>query len=151
MRYLKLAEKLSLEYNYDDGLEYFLCAVIARGGNVLSVGYNKKSTNAFVEHYADVARGVRDYCMSTHAEMSAVLSARGKHDLTGTKLYVVRTKPSGGLGMARPCPICYRVLQSYGIKKAYYSISDEEYGVMKIKSDQEYEELKDLEYEPILY
>lgn len=132
MKYLKLAEKLSLEYEYDDGLEYYLCAIIVKGGNVLSIGYNKKSTNGFVEHYADVARGIRDYCMSTHAEMDAVLKARGKHDLRGTKMYVVRTKPSGGVGMAKPCEICQHILYNYGIKRAYYTIADNEYGVLRV-------------------
>lgn len=132
MKYLKLAEKLSLEYEYDDELEYYLCAIIIKGGNVLSIGHNKKATNGFVEHYADVARGIRDYCMSTHAELDAIHNGRSKSDLRGAKIYVVRILPSGGVGMARPCPICQCALHNYGIRKAYYTISDIEYGVMRI-------------------
>lgn len=132
LKHLKTAQKLAQEHEYDEGLEYFLCAVIVKGGNILSIGYNKKSTNGFVEHFADVARGQRDYCLSTHAEMDAVLAARAKIDLRGTKIYVVRIKASGGLGMARPCFICQHMLYNYGIRRAYYSIDDDEYGVMKV-------------------
>lgn len=132
LKYLKIAEKFALEHDYDDPLEYYLCAVIVRGGGIVSVGYNKKSTNGFVEHFADLVRGERDYCLSTHAEMDAVLKARGKTDLRGCKLYVVRIKPSGGLGMAKPCEICQHIMYNYGIRRAYYSIDDEEYGVMKV-------------------
>jgi deoxycytidylate deaminase len=70
--------------------------------------------------------------MSTHAEMDAVLKARGKIDLRGSKIYVIRTKLSGGLGMAKPCEICQHILFNYGVKRAYYSIGEDEYGVMKI-------------------
>lgn len=127
-----MAEKYALDHEFDEGLEYFLCALIVRGGSVVSVGFNKKPTNTFVEHYADVARGKRDYCMSTHAELDAVCKARAKVDLRGTKLYVTRIKPSGGMGLAAPCPICQHVLFNYGIRKAYYSIDDQNYGIMKV-------------------
>ena len=131
-KYIKMAEKYALDHSFDPELEYFLCALIVRGGSVISVGYNKKPTNTFVEHYADVARGKRDYCMSTHAELDAICRARAKTDLRGTKLFVTRIKPSGGMGIAKPCPICQHVLYNYGISKAYYSIDDQSYGVMKV-------------------
>lgn len=132
LKYLRLAEKFALEHEFDAALEYYLCAVLVRGGGVISVGYNKKATNGFVEHYADQVRGERNYCLSTHAEMDSILRARGKTNLRGTKIYVVRIKPSGGLGMARPCEICQHILYNYGIKRAHYSITDSEYGVMKL-------------------
>lgn len=132
LKHLNIADKYCIEHEYDDSLEYHLCAVIVRGGSVVSVGYNKKGTNAFVEHFADLARGKRDYCLSTHAELDAIVKARNKTDLRGCKIYVVRRKLSGGYGMARPCAICQYALFNYGIKKAYYSINDNEYGTMKI-------------------
>jgi deoxycytidylate deaminase len=131
-KYIKMAEKYALDHKFDEGLEYFLCALIVRGGSIISVGFNKKPTNTFVEHYADVARGKRDYCMSTHAELDAICKARAKVDLRGTKLYVTRIKPSGGMGMARPCEICMGALENYGIKRVYYSIENNEYGVLKV-------------------
>jgi len=135
LKYITLAEKFAVEHKFDNALEYNLCAVIVRGGGIVSVGYNKKSTNAFVEHFADLVRGERDYCLSTHAELDAICKSRSKSDLRGTKIYVVRIKPSGGLGMARPCVICQKALYSYGVKKAFYSITNSEYGVMRLNSE----------------
>lgn len=130
-----MALQSASDHDYGD-LEYSLCAILVRGGSVISTGYNKRNTNAFVEHYTDLAKGQRDWCMSTHAEMDAVLQARGKTDLRGSKIYVVRIKQNtekyGTFGMAQPCEICKHVLYNYGIKKAYYTIDDNTYGVMKI-------------------
>jgi len=134
-KHLQLAMEYAKSHTYDDTLEYKLCAVIVSGGSVVSVGYNKRNTNAFVEHYADLARGGgRTYCMSTHAELDAILAVRSKIDLSGSKIYVARLRKHKGMepiGMARPCPICERALFAYGIKRAYYTIDANYYGIMK--------------------
>jgi deoxycytidylate deaminase len=122
---------------YEPSIEHKVCAVIVRGGAILSVGFNQRKTNAFVEYYTDKVRGHgRGYYMSTHAEQNAILSIRKKVDLTGSTIYVARLRSLaskyGKVGLSRPCNICQKVLLSYGIKKAYYTITDNEYGVMKI-------------------
>lgn len=137
-KYLKAAIKHAQNHEYDPFMEYKLCAIIARGGTILSVGFNRRQTNAFVEHYTDRIKGpCRDYSMSTHAEMDAVMSVRAKTDLRGCKIYVARIRPPGNLqghevGLARPCEICQNVLFSYGIRRAFYTIDDNNYGVMKV-------------------
>ena len=134
-RYLRLAMQYASDKEYDDQIDYHLCAIIVRGGSVISVGFNKVNTNAFVEHYADIARGRgRDWCLSTHAEQDAILKARGKVNLKGCKIFVARRKKiDGSPGMARPCPICENALYSYGIRKAYYTINEHQFGKMLIK------------------
>ena len=134
-RYLRLAMQYANDKDYGDQIDYHLCAIIVRGGSVISVGYNKHNTNAFVEHYADIARGRgRDFCLSTHAEQDAILKARNKVDLRGTKIFVARRlRLNGKPGMARPCPICENALNSYGIRKAYYTINEHQFGKMLIK------------------
>lgn len=131
-KFLKMAESLALKHTFDDGLEYHLCAVVVKAGKPVSIGYNNRSTNQFVEHYANLARGRRDYCLSTHAEMDAILQARNKTDLNGCKVYVARILKLGGVAMARPCLICEQMLYNYGIKRAYYTMNDNEYGVMRV-------------------
>lgn len=134
-KYLSLAIEYAKQHDYHPSLDYKLCAIIVSGGNIISVGYNKRNTNAFVEHYADQVKGKgRDFCMSTHAEQNAVLLARHKTDLTGSKIYVARLrrhKDMDPIAMARPCPICENVLKAYGIKRAYYTIDNDHYGIMK--------------------
>lgn len=135
-KHLKAAIKLAKAHDYDEGLEYHLCAMIVRGGNIISVGFNKHNTNGFVEHYADQVKGSgRNYCLSTHAEADSILKARKKTDLNGCKIFVIRLRPSGAkeeVGLARPCKICENILYAYGIKRAYYTIDDYNYGVMRI-------------------
>ena len=134
-KHLRLAMASAATYDCDSSLEFNLCAVIVRGGAIISIGFNKHSTNAFVEHYADVSRGNRDWCSSTHAEMDAVLRVRSKTDLRGAKLFVARRRKSDGSpAIARPCEICQQILYSYGIKRAYYTIGPNEFGQMKISS-----------------
>lgn len=134
-KFFRMALQHATEHNYDNQ-EYNLCAVIVRGGAVISVGFNKRNTNGFVEHYTDRAKGQRDWCMSTHAEMDAVLQARAKTDLKGCKIYVLRkhlnTTNYDTLGMAKPCEICQHVLYNYGIRRAYWTIDDKTSGSMKV-------------------
>lgn len=134
-KYLRMAMAYAKDNAYDEWQEQHLCAIIVRGGSVVSVGYNKRGTNAFVEHYGDVAKGQRDWCLSTHAEMDAILKVRGKIDLRGCKIFVARKrKLDGACGLARPCEICQHVLFNYGIRRATYTISETEFGQMKIEN-----------------
>jgi deoxycytidylate deaminase len=138
-RHLTTTIRRACAHEYDPHTDYRLCAVIVRGGRILSTGFNRRSTNAFVEHYTDLVRGTgRGFSLSTHAEMDAVLSARDKIDLRGCKIFVARLRADGSIGLARPCEICFRVLQAYSINKAYYTINNHEYGVMKITQNGEY-------------
>jgi deoxycytidylate deaminase len=133
-KYLLLAKSFGDQHTFDEYLEHHVCAIIVKGGRVLSVGYNKSGTNAFVRYYQKIAK--HEYCETTHAEQDAILKVRSKTDLRGSKIFVVRLRssnsPLGELGLARPCPICEEVLKSYGIKRAYYSISDNEFGVLSL-------------------
>ena len=45
-------------------------------------------------------------------------------------VYVARIKRDGNWAMARPCPNCRKTLRSKGVKSVYYTISNNEYGVM---------------------
>lgn len=134
-KFFRMALQYAQTHDYEDQ-DYHLCSLIVRGGSVVSVGYNKRNTNSFVEHFTDLARGQRDWCMSTHAEMDAVLQVRSKIDLRGSKIYTIRkhkdTDKYSVFGMAKCCEICQHVLYNYGIKKAYYTINDHTHGVMKI-------------------
>lgn len=133
-KFFRIALQTAQAHDYSD-MEYNLCAIIVRGGSIISTGFNKRGTNSFVEHYGDKARGQRDWCLNTHAEMDAVLQARQKSDLTGCKIYVIRKRidaNKGILAMSRPCCVCEGILKAYGIKKAYYTIDDNYYGMMRV-------------------
>lgn len=129
-----MAKQYAIEHKFDESLDYRLCAVIVSGGRILSVGFNKRTKNSFVRHFQ---KGVREFCLATHAEQSCVLKIRKKIDLTGSKIYVVRLGGHNGesYAMARACTMCQRMLRNYGINKVYYSINEHQYGILKLLSN----------------
>jgi len=129
IKFLKIAKEQIKEHKYSDDLEYRLCAIIVKGGNILSIGFNKRPKNSFVRHFQ---KGLRDHCQATHAELDSILSARKKIDLTGAKIFVARLLANDTVAMSRPCNLCEHVIYRYSINKAYYTIDNNHYGIMKI-------------------
>lgn len=131
-RQIDMALSFARTYRHDPSLPAVVTAMIVSGGRVLSVGYNRRSNHLLQEHYK-----TNPHCNSVHAEVDAILNVRKKIDLTGSKIVVVRrhkldTENKPLIVLAKPCPMCQAVLYSYGIKRALYTISNNEYGVMKI-------------------
>lgn len=48
----------------------------------------------------------------------------------GSQVYVVRIDRKNNLTLARPCCVCQRMMRARNIKRCYYSISENEYGVI---------------------
>lgn len=132
-KFLKLAINEINNHTFDDCLNFHLCAIIVGGGSVLSIGFNKMSRNSFVQHLS-VDPSYNKPFINKHAELDAILRARNKIDLSGCKIYVARIKRLyKEIGMARPCVVCQNALFRYGIKRAYYTIDQENYGILTIK------------------
>lgn len=60
-----------------------------------------------------------------HAEMRLCR----KLDYYGT-VFVARRLASGGWGLARPCIDCQRILRSRRVRRVYYTVNQNEYGVI---------------------
>jgi len=57
----------------------------------------------------------------------------------GAVVFVCRVKRgSKKIGLARPCEDCQRVLKAVGIKKVYYTINNNEYGVLYLNEKPEF-------------
>lgn len=128
-RFLRSAVNLALTHTYEEGLVFKHCALIVRGGAILAVGFNGSNKNGFVDHISRKA-GLH-YSVNLHAEVAAILSVRSKIDLTGTKLYVARIRPSG-VALSRPCEVCQLAMTRYGISKAVFTIDEFAYGTIKL-------------------
>jgi hypothetical protein len=63
-------------------------------------------------------------------EMHAELRVSRKLDY-GATVYVVRVLRDGSFGKAMPCAPCLKALKSKKVKKVYFTISSEDYGVIK--------------------
>lgn len=51
----------------------------------------------------------------------------------GSTVYVARViRMNHALGMARPCRSCRAKMRAKGVKKVFYTISDQEYGVLDL-------------------
>jgi cytidine deaminase len=49
----------------------------------------------------------------------------------GSTVFVVRVLSDESLTMARPCAHCQKAMRGRGVKKCYYSINDNEFGVIR--------------------
>ena len=123
---------LSRVHEYDPTHQTYMAALIVKGGRTLSVGFNSRRSSGLQEHYK-----LNAHQIGIHAEIDAILSARRKIDLQGSKIIVVRrlkndTAENPAIGLAKPCVMCQAVLYSYGIKRAHFTVSNTEVGSMKI-------------------
>ena len=132
-KYILRAKQEAIRHTFDQNMSYRLCAIIVKGGSILSVGYNSLTANAFVRNSTLRASCFDMDHVGQHAEVHAVLKARAKTDLRKAKIYIARIRPRGQLGLAKPCKICQHVLGRYGLHRAVYSIDDDTFGVLRIK------------------
>jgi cytidine deaminase len=69
----------------------------------------------------------REFSAPAHAEARLVRKLN-----RGSDVYVVRIKRDGTMAAARPCPTCQKVMRGRGVCRVFYSISPNEYGVIRL-------------------
>jgi deoxycytidylate deaminase len=60
-----------------------------------------------------------------HAECDAVLRCP-EAAVEGAEVIVVRIKPSGKPGLARPCEVCEKILRRFGIRRVFYTTNSDD-------------------------
>lgn len=126
-KYVRAAIDACREKEYDEHVEYHLAAVIVTGGRIVSIGINGPKTNSFIEAFKVTSWS------NMHAECDAILRARRKVDLRGSKMYVARvTKQAGTVANSRPCEMCIEACRLYGIKRICYTLDENTYAVMRV-------------------
>jgi cytidine deaminase len=72
---------------------------------------------------------------SVHAEVDALLKVASKEDIKGSTVYVVRINRKNELAMSKPCEMCEMILREHGVKRAFFSVSEDEnaYGVVDFR------------------
>jgi tRNA(Arg) A34 adenosine deaminase TadA len=65
-----------------------------------------------------------------HAEMHAC-QGLSEAELKGSSLYVVRLSPAGNVRLAMPCRECLDFLAGVGVRKIFFSIDGEHYGILR--------------------
>lgn len=112
LRFAVIALRLAAEAEHD--VTHQLCALVVSKNQVLSVGYNQPKTHPIS---SDTAQ------QQLHAEMDALLRCE---NVEGAEIIVVRTKPSGKPGLAKPCDICQGILRRFGVRRVFYTIDSED-------------------------
>lgn len=118
--YFDIAAKCAKISKSRDFREFKLGAIAIRADGVLAISANGSAMISTTDR--------RHYSRECHAEYRL---AR-KLD-KGAVVYVVRINKFDEFKNARPCKTCENALRSHGVKKVYYTLSDNEYGVMHLK------------------
>jgi len=123
---LRLAGKVAMPTSEIDRRNFYLgCIGIRRDGVLVS------AKNGATEYFDTVP--YYNLIPNSHAE-GRCLRKLGH----GGILYVARIlKGNGSLAMARPCEMCAIRIKSARIKKVYYSINEENYGLWLPQDDRD--------------
>lgn len=86
-------------------------------GRILSKCHNSYiKTHPLQAHFAYLAG--KPECTYLHAEIAALISAKS----VVYKILVERYYASGKPAMAKPCPICEKAIEAWGVKRIEYTI-----------------------------
>ena len=108
-------------------------AVIVRNNAIISTGYNGSPRGT--ENCCDIgscpriSRGMHQgegyaICRAVHAEANALLNC-SREQTVGADLYLTGVNPGdGSVHIAKPCPLCARMILQAGIKNVYLRQSD---------------------------
>lgn len=102
--------------------------VVLHHGKIMSSGYNYDRVQ--YKHKNKYKYGCTNTSCSTHAEMSAILSLKGKK---ANALLVIRIGKDGSLRDSKPCQYCYEFIHKIGIKKVYFSTDNQKVEIMRTK------------------
>lgn len=106
--YLKLAGVIAL--SKDDNRHFSLGCLGARSDGKIVTALNSPSDRQMREIHAEF-------------KLSRKLDV-------GSIVYISRVLKNNSFAMAKPCFSCEKALRSKGVKKVYYTISDNEFGVL---------------------
>ena len=115
--YFKLARNIAKESDY----HVKVGAVIAK----------KKPISAMSNCSKSHPKCFDGFMRSTHAEVRAITNC-GAENLEGASIYVFRATADGKPALSKPCSNCLTRIKEYGIKRVYYSIDENSYGVIRL-------------------
>lgn len=106
-----------------DHAKWKLGSVLWRGGSVLSTACNR------IRNDPDVVENSKYFLCTVHSEVAAIKAAG---DVSGAKLFVARRRRDGGLGLAKPCDRCMKVIRASGVRRVFYTDDQGQWASMRI-------------------
>lgn len=101
-----------------------LGAIIFHKGVIIGKGYNQAKTHPLIK------RWYPKYDFHMHAEMDAVIGARG--EVAGCDIMVIRILKSGALACSKPCANCLAMLVAHRLRRLHYVDEDLQFYEEKI-------------------
>jgi len=108
-----------------------LAACVVHRNSIIAFGTNCMKSHPFQARY-----GKNDDSVYLHAETSAIKNALkyiSLEELSKCTLYISRVKYEDTkknkllFGTAKPCPGCFRCINTFNIKKVYYTLDNQSY------------------------
>ena len=100
-----------------------LGAIIVHKNEIISTAVNAAKSHPIQKLY-NIHRNIQITHNHIHAEIHSIIKTTNKQKLKGATIYVSRVKNDQAMGMARPCPACFRAIQDYGIKNIFYTTNN---------------------------
>ena len=109
--------RLAFENTFHSPHNFPMACVIANGNRILSIGINRYKSHPKQILSFNVNREL-------HAEIDGIIGTRSRDLLKGATIYIARRRRgNNGPGMAKPCPVCFGLIEHMGIEKVVYTIN----------------------------
>jgi deoxycytidylate deaminase len=95
-------------------------ACVVHRDRMLAIGTAKYKTHPIMTRFATNPEQVY-----LHAEMDAIVRCINRHGvdvLPHSDLYVLRLTKGGAVSLSRPCEVCQRAINAFGIKQVHWSV-----------------------------
>lgn len=131
-KYINILSKIAADVPAVKSARLAACVVL--NNNIVSFGINKLKSHPFQAKY-----GTNEDAVFIHAETSAIKNALkyiSITDIARCTLYIARvkyvdaTKRKLIFGTAKPCPGCFRCINSFDINRVYYTLDSQEYSAL---------------------
>lgn len=113
---LSKAIKLAINHNVHNLPR--MAAIVTYKKQIIGIGYNSLKTHPKQYHFSK-----RETKQHIHAEMAAIINAlsNSNNNLEGASIYVARVLKNNQPALAKPCPVCQKAIEFYGIKRVFYT------------------------------
>ena len=102
-------------------------ALLVKGGSVLNASFNKENYSSFGHRFRSPHKGHA----TVHAEIGCILGI-ARDVTTGADVYVCRVNKNGEFRNSKPCSMCHEALRHVGVKRVYYTTSDNTFEMYKL-------------------
>ena len=133
-KYVNLLSKMAADISNPVSGNARLAACIVYKNDIVSFGVNEMKSHPFQAKY-----GKNSNSVYLHAETSAIKNALKyitQPELEKSTLYICRVKymdPSKNkmiFGLSKPCPGCFRCINTFGIRQVIYTLDNDGYSML---------------------